>query len=107
MWIPIIVICVLIIGVLAVFMVNKKKRHEIDYKAWFVIGIAWIPLGIATNNIGFVGMGAVFMTLGLKNKDKWGKKIKLSKKQTKQMKWAVLAGVVLLLVGVAVFSMMA
>ena len=86
--IPIIGIIVLImlgllILVVAVAMKRRKegKYPEPDYRAFFVLGICLLPMGVvfvtAINNpgfIGFIGLGAFFMILGLANRDKWKKR---------------------------------
>ena len=85
--IPIIGIIVLImlgllILVVAVTMKRRKegKYPEPDYRAFFVLGICLLPMGVVfvtTLNpgfIGFIGLGAFFMMLGLANRDKWKKR---------------------------------
>lgn len=78
------IIIALIVGialVLTLFMVlsasrNKEEKRVPNYRALFIIGISWLPIGIATENPGLWGMGAVFMLAGGLNKDKWGKETK-------------------------------
>ena len=49
------------IAVLAIFFAvifiyrNKGQRIEPDYRVFFILGITWLPLGIATDNPGFLG----------------------------------------------------
>ena len=67
-----------------VLIIKKKKKEiatkEIDYRAFFILGISFLPMGIIFSStispafIGFIGMGACFMVIGLANKDKWKKK---------------------------------
>lgn len=101
---------VLVLAVVFALQILKKKEvHEPDYYVFFVIGITWIPLGIVLENFAFIGMGVLFMIVGLKNKDKWKKKkfSKLSSNQRK-LKLALLIGLVLLvLVGVAAYFLAA
>jgi predicted membrane channel-forming protein YqfA (hemolysin III family) len=77
----IIILIVAIALILVVFMVrsasrDKEHKRVPNYRALFIIGISWLPIGIATHNPGFWGMGAVFMIVGGLNKDKWGKETK-------------------------------
>lgn len=67
-----IIIALIIIG-LAIFMVftKKKMNREPNYKTFFVIGLIWLPTGIATKNYGLLGMGLAFSIMGLVNKEKW------------------------------------
>ncbi|HAW51423.1 MAG TPA: hypothetical protein DCX54_03695 [Flavobacteriales bacterium] len=72
MHLPWIVFGLLILGLLVViFVYRKNKKIPTNYRAWFIIGITWIPLGIATKNYAFLAIGVVFMVLGLKHRDKW------------------------------------
>ncbi len=73
----------IILGLLALtILVNKKMREpqlekEIDYKAFYVMGISLIPIGIILTTVispAFIciaGAGASFVFFGLRNKDKW------------------------------------
>jgi len=54
------------------------NRGEPNYKAFFIMGITFLSLGIvlsaATENPGLIGMsglGAAYIAIGLKNRDKW------------------------------------
>ena len=64
---------VFIIGVIFAILVAKGKirRKEPDYRALFIIGLIWIPLGAAFNNPAFWVISLTFIVLGLANKDKW------------------------------------
>jgi heme/copper-type cytochrome/quinol oxidase subunit 2 len=69
-----ITIAVTVVALLAVaFVVYRRKREfpEPDYRVFFILGITWLPLGIATDNPAFWGMGAVFLIAGLANRNKW------------------------------------
>ena len=94
--IPWIIIAITLTVVLlgAVFVIriknNKGKPIDPDYRTWFIIGITWIPLGLATENSVFWIMGIVFMILGLANKDKWKKQKKLSELKPKERKSRIL-----------------
>jgi O-antigen ligase len=71
----------LLAAIILVF-VNMKKRKtgevkEINYKAFFAMGISFVGTGTALTaaiNPGFLGitaLGIIYMLIGLKNRDKW------------------------------------
>jgi hypothetical protein len=67
-------IALTLVALVAVAFVVYRRKGEIpdaDYRVFFILGITWLPLGIATENPGFWGMGAVFLIVGLANRDKW------------------------------------
>lgn len=56
----------------AVIFVNRKRDlSTTDYRVFFVLGLVWLPMGIATDNPGLRGLGAAFLIVGLANRDKW------------------------------------
>lgn len=69
--ISILLILVVLLGVLFIVRRQKGDMPETDYRVFFILGIVWLPLGIATDNPGFWGMGAIFLIVGLANRDKW------------------------------------
>ena len=86
-WIIIsIAVGVVVLALLAILIFKRKGwKREIDYRNYFNMGIIWFPLGIVfyiifQNMTGFFFffVGLVYLAIGLKNKDKWGKKIKVS-----------------------------
>lgn len=71
-----------IIGIIVYFTVrvnqNNGGTREVDYRAFFIMGISFLPLGIVltfvVDNpgfIGFIGLGIAYIAIGLANKDKW------------------------------------
>jgi hypothetical protein len=71
-----IAIVLLIVLVLSlVFFVARNRgidtRRIDDYRTFFIIGAAFIPIGIATDNWTFSILGLIFLILGVTNKDKW------------------------------------
>jgi hypothetical protein len=85
---------------------NRGQRIEPDYRVFFILGITWLPLGIATDNPGFLGMGAVFMAIGLANRSKWKEEPKWSElsPEKRRIKLFIIGGLtVLLLAGIAFF----
>jgi hypothetical protein len=100
-------IAVLIV-LLAIFAIskNKENRREPDYRVFFILGITWLPIGIATDNPGLWGMGAVFMVAGLANKNKWKEEPKWSElsPERRRVKMIVVTGItILLLIGIVAY----
>jgi 4-amino-4-deoxy-L-arabinose transferase-like glycosyltransferase len=72
---------IVLVGIIFIFFVLKKKKEgtykEPDYRAFFIMGICFLPMGIVfttTLNPGFIGfivLGIAYMTIGLANRDKW------------------------------------
>jgi len=64
-----------ILLVLLIVFVVKRKSDETptNYRALFIIGIAFLPIGISTKNYAFTAIGTIFMIVGLVNKSKWEK----------------------------------
>jgi hypothetical protein len=56
---------------------DQEKFKEPEYKAFFFMGICFLPLGIVFTAaispafVGFIGMGICYIAIGLANKDKW------------------------------------
>ena len=60
---------------------KKKTKKEINYQVFFHIGFIWIPVGVVfmiTVNVAFgialIGLGLLYVAIGLANKDKWKSK---------------------------------
>lgn len=85
---------------------NRGQKIEPDYRVFFILGITWLPLGIATDNPGFLGLGAVFMAIGLANRSKWKEVPKWSEldPEKRRTKFLIILGItVLLAAGVAYY----
>jgi hypothetical protein len=74
-----------IVGVFVLFMMMQKKKKdgtykEPNYRAFFIMGICFLPMGIIFTSsvnpgfVGFIGLGIIYMAIGLANRDKWKKK---------------------------------
>ena len=94
----IVVALIALLGLIAVIVVRSKEKVQPNYRAFFIIGLSWIPLGIATKNPAFTALGVVFMVLGLKNRDKWKDRVKFSELPSR-LKWtkAIVIGTFVLL----------
>jgi hypothetical protein len=66
-------ILTVLLALIAVYVMKKKSGQQVepDYRVIFILGISLLPIGIATDNPGMWGVGAVFLILGLANRDKW------------------------------------
>ena len=91
-----------------IWKLQKGKMLEPDYYVFFTMGLVWLPLGFvfmfAVDGFSFgplfVILGAAYLAIGLKNKDKWHKPRKTLPPDRAKIKLAVLMGLVLtLLVG--------
>lgn len=67
----IIIAAVILLLLVATIILRKNRKTPTNYKSFFIIGIIWIPLGIATQNYVFFVLGALFILYGLLNKSKW------------------------------------
>ena len=78
----IIAVIVIALGIIVLFISMKKKKEgkyvEPDYRAFFILGICFLPIGIifmiTVRNPGFIGMsglGIVYLIIGLSHRDKW------------------------------------
>jgi len=108
LWVLIAILIALILIGFLTFLLVKKKRRPIDYYSWFIIGIIWIPIGIATGNHFLWILGLAFIIVSLINKDKWEKNRRIWKNIDKNERrlmiiiavilgFLVAAGIVLLL----------
>lgn len=91
-WIIIgIAIGLILVGILVVVTLKRKregKSKEIDYRAFFILGISFLALGIIYEivlfasdkkvflalGIAFIGVGISYIAIGLGSKDKWQNK---------------------------------
>lgn len=80
----------ILIGVLVVLLLKGKREgpsKETNYRAIYILGTIFSPLGIIyliiffvsdkavflVLGLSFIGMGLSYLAIGLKNKDKWKK----------------------------------
>ena len=86
----------LTLGLLVVFVVAQRGKEgplEPDYRVLFILGVTWVPVGIATDNVGLWGMGVALLAVGLAHRDQWKEETKLSELPTRQ-RWAKIAVIV-------------
>jgi len=103
-------IAVLVVLFAVIFIYrNRGQKVETDYRVFFILGITWLPIGIATDNPGLWGMGAIFMVVGLANRSKWKEEPKLSElsPEARRTKLFVIVGLTVLLLTAIVFYIFA
>ncbi|MFC1801529.1 hypothetical protein ACFLZB_03615 [Nanoarchaeota archaeon] len=84
-----VVLGLLILGLILMIVTTvlwRKKKRPIDYFAFFVIGLTWLPIGLAMQNSALWIMGLVFLSIGLINQKKWKKNRRSWKKLSKNEK---------------------
>ena len=80
----------IVVTLLLVAVLRKRKREgkagETDYKAFFIMGVVFLPTGFAMMIVYFLAelpfeiglplfaLGLVYLLIGLANRDKWRKK---------------------------------
>ena len=107
---PIILVIIVLIAILLTYFIvissskQKEEKRTPNYRALFIIGISWLPIGIATDNTAFWVIGLVFLITGLANKDKWGQETKWSDLPPKVRKFKITLISVLIVFLVIVFS---
>ncbi len=68
------------VAIFVVFMTRSKQiqgTRDPEYRTFFIMGAAFVPIGIATGNAGFWVMGLIFLILGLTNREKWSNNRKI------------------------------
>lgn len=91
-----IAVIVLLLGIIVTVVAWKRRKEgkvqEINYYTFFVMGIAFLSMGIIfmiiinPGFIGFMGLGIIYMIIGLSHRDKWktNKKIKRKARKSKR-----------------------
>ena len=85
---------------------EKSGQGTPNYRALFIMGAVWFPVGLTLENPGLWGLGAVLFLVGLANKSKWQEEKGWSDLSPVQKKFKLVAiGVlsVLFLGGVAAY----
>lgn len=59
------VIVALLGAFILLFSQGKIKPLEANYQAFLLLGLAWLVIGLANDNFGLGGLGAIFFILGL------------------------------------------
>jgi len=107
-WIIIIVaVLIVVLAIVAVFQLRHGKKRPIDYYNLFIMGVIWFVIGLPFDNSALWMLGVVFMIAGLTHKKDWKKNRRTwkdyNKKEMKTLIWLMVAGLVLVLMGIIVF----
>jgi hypothetical protein len=94
---------------IAIYMRSKNRDKQTDYRAFFILGISFLPIGIAIDNPGIWGMGVIFLILGLANRDKWKGESEWSELGPEKRKTAflIILGLAVLVLAGSIFYMLA
>ena len=82
-----------VLGIIFAIVMYKRKgelKRDPDYRAFFVLGISFLPIGIATENTGLWAVGLIFMILGAVNRDKWKDAPKLSEMEPEKRRFKLI-----------------
>lgn len=119
-WILVSIAVGLILALLVVAVIRRRKEpRRIDYRNYFVMGIIWLaftPVMILLPwilhgeepSLGFsffFVMGLAYVIIGLRNRDKWGKKVEVPPTASKKMMGIIGVGVLILILGIVVFTL--
>ena len=98
-----------VIFAVIVFKNKGQLKRAPDYRAFFILGITFLPIGIATENPGLWGMGTIFMILGAVNRDKWKDTPKLSEMEPeiRRFKLIIIGLLTVLLLAALLFYVLA
>jgi len=93
-------IAVFLVVLFVYLFVCKNKKQETDYRAWFIIGLTCVAVGLPLENYLVFAIGIVFATLGVLNREKWKRNDFDWKKDTLKILLLTL-GMVLLVAAIA------
>jgi Gpi18-like mannosyltransferase len=93
-WVLILILLVaimVVIGIVLTVVAWKKRKErgykEVDFRAFFIMGIAFLPVGVvfmivfSQTDISFLPglpmflLGLIYLIIGLANRDKWKKSV--------------------------------
>jgi len=66
---PLLIVVILLVIVWIIEF--KKKEMKPNYYAIFWVGVAWLALGLFSENSILPAVGLIFVVIGLAHKDKW------------------------------------
>jgi len=83
-----VIVAVLAVAGVIILIRTPKEKRKTDYRAYYDMGIVWFPVGIVfwivLDNIAFLALGLIFLSIGLANRDKWEKQVEI--KETEKTK---------------------
>ena len=113
-WLLVSIVGVLIIVLAIVFLVLRRKEHrESDYRAFFILGLVWMVIGIVEYFTSrefsiFLILGLVFLALGLSHKDRWGQPRRLlNEREIRIQKIIMIIIALLVVIGLLIFLLVA
>jgi hypothetical protein len=113
-WLLVSIVGVLIIVLAIVFLVMRRKEHkEPDYRAFFILGLVWMLVGIVEYFTSrdfsmFLMLGLAFVALGLSHRDRWGKPRRLLNEREIKIQKVIMVGIAILVVlGLGIFLLIA
>ncbi|MFC1787745.1 hypothetical protein ACFLZY_00815 [Patescibacteria group bacterium] len=108
------VIVALALILLLALVLRKGKMRTPDYRGLFWLGLVFLLVYVfslfygnedSISNV-FMILGIVYLTVGLSRRDEWGKRKVLDDPQRKLMMGFTLAGLIVLMLSVAVFYLL-
>jgi len=111
-----ILVTLVLLGIIAVVAIRKRKQLSIDYRSYFVMGVAFLATGVflvllpwflheeVSLSMGgfFIVMGLAYTIIGLVNREKWGKHMEVPATRERNMMIVILV-LALLVIGIALF----
>jgi len=70
-YVIVIVITVVLLVALIIARRYSETPHQTNFKALFVLGLAWIVVGISSDNLPLLVLGILFMVIGIINRQRW------------------------------------
>jgi len=88
----------LILLIVFIYLLTRGKiSNTADYRGMFVLGIVFVPVGIAMNIPAFWALGTIYVILGLANRKKWGERTKFSELPPEERKIKIATTIILAL----------
>ena len=111
-----ILVTLVLLGIIVVVAIRKRKQLSIDYRSYFVMGVAFLATGVflvllpwflheeVSLSMGgfFIVMGLAYTITGLVNREKWGKHVEVPATRERNMMIVILV-LALLVIGIALF----
>lgn len=99
------------LGIRMVVVVRRRgQATRVDYRNFFIIGTIWVPASLVLAllpwllyeeepffmGLAFLMMGLAYITIGLVNRDKWGKRIEVPPTRSMKLTIVIFSALVLL-----------
>ncbi|MCH7850845.1 MAG: hypothetical protein IH845_04345 [Nanoarchaeota archaeon] len=109
--IALILVLAILLAILAVFAYTSRnyKEQKVDYFAFFLVGIVWLPIGAAIENYVLSVMGLIFASIGVSNRQEWDQNRKdwaILDKDEKKLRTVLISALAILFIsGIAAYIM--